>query len=222
MWAEVKYLFLKEVTLEWRQKYAFNGLLLFTVSTIFIIYLSLRVKNQAGLPDHLWNALFWIIILFSAINAIAKSFLQESPGRQLYYYISVHPISLIMAKMFYNSLLMVILAVIAVVVYGTVLGYPVINTLMFASVVALASIGISSVLTMMSAIASKAGNNTVLMAILSLPLLIPILLLSIKAVKNAIDDLTWADTSDELITLAAVDCIGIALGYVLFPFLWKS
>ncbi|MEQ8686338.1 MAG: heme exporter protein CcmB [Imperialibacter sp.] len=222
MWSEVKYLFLKEVTLEWRQKYAFNGLLLFTVSTIFIIYLSLRVKNQAGLPDHLWNALFWIIILFSAINAIAKSFLQESPGRQLYYYISVHPISLIMAKMVYNSLLMVVLAVIAVVVYGTVLGYPVINTLMFASVVALASIGISSVLTMMSAIASKAGNNTVLMAILSLPLLIPILLLSIKAVKNAIDDLTWADTSDELITLAAVDCIGIALGYVLFPFLWKS
>ncbi|WOK06260.1 heme exporter protein CcmB [Imperialibacter roseus] len=222
MWSEVKYLFLKEVTLEWRQKYAFNGLLLFTVSTIFIIYLSLRVKNQAGLPDHLWNALFWIIILFSAINAIAKSFLQESPGRQLYYYISVHPISLIMAKMVYNSLLMVVLAVIAVVVYGTVLGYPVINTLMFASVVALASIGISSVLTMMSAIASKAGNNTVLMAILSLPLLIPILLLSIKAVKNAIDDLTWGDTSDELITLAAVDCIGIALGYVLFPFLWKS
>ncbi|WP_416867756.1 MAG: heme exporter protein CcmB [Imperialibacter sp.] len=222
MWSEVKYLFLKEVSLEWRQKYAFNGLLLFTVSTIFIIYLSLRVKNQAGLPDHLWNALFWIIILFSAINAIAKSFLQESPGRQLYYYISVHPISLIMAKMVYNSLLMVVLAVIAVVVYGTVLGYPVINTLMFASVVALASIGISSVLTMMSAIASKAGNNTVLMAILSLPLLIPILLLSIKAVKNAIDDLTWADTSDELITLAAVDCIGIALGYVLFPFLWKS
>ncbi|CAD5268308.1 MULTISPECIES: heme exporter protein CcmB [unclassified Imperialibacter] len=222
MWAEVKYLFLKEVTLEWRQKYAFNGLLLFTVSTIFIIYLSLRVKNQAGLPDHLWNALFWIIILFSAINAVAKSFLQESPGRQLYYYISVHPISLIMAKMIYNSLLMVVLAVIAVVVYGTVLGYPVINTLMFASVVALASVGISSVLTMMSAIASKAGNNTVLMAILSLPLLIPILLLSIKAVKNAIDDLTWADTSDELITLAAVDCIGIALGYVLFPFLWKS
>ncbi len=222
MWAEVKYLFYKEVTLEWRQKYAFNGLLLFTISTIFIIYLSLSVKNQAGLPDHLWNALFWIIILFSAINAIAKSFLQESPGRQLYYYISVHPISLIVAKMIYNSLLMAVLAIIAVVVYGTVLGYPVTNSLIFASVVALASIGISSVLTMMSAIASKAGNNTVLMAILSMPLLLPILLLSIKAVKNAIDDLTWSDTSDELITLAAVDSVGIALAYILFPFLWKS
>jgi heme exporter protein B len=222
MWSEVKYLFLKEVTLEWRQKYAFNGLLLFTVSTIFIIYLSLLVKNQGGLPDHLWNALFWIIILFSAINAIAKSFLQESAGRQLYYYISVHPVSLIMAKMAYNSLLMVVLAVIAVFVYGTVLGYPVDNSIMFAAVVALASVGISSTLTMMSAIASKAGNNTVLMAILSLPLLIPVLLLSIKAVKNAIDGLTWSDTSDELLTLAAVDCIGIALGYILFPFLWKS
>ena len=222
MWSEVKYLFVKELTLEWRQKYAFNGLLLFTVSTIFITYLSLSVKNQATLPDHLWNALFWIIILFSAINAIAKSFLQESAGRQLYYYITVHPISLILAKMIYNSLLMLVLAALAIVVYGTVLGYPILNSLMFASIVGLSAVGISSVLTMMSAIASKAGNNTVLMAILSLPLLIPILLLSIKGVKNAIDGLTWADTSDELLTLAAVDAIGIALGYILFPFLWKS
>lgn len=222
MWTEVKHLFYKEVRIEWRQKYAFNGLLLFTISTIFVIYLSLRVKNQASLPDHLWNALFWIIMLFSAINAVAKSFLQESTGRQLYYYLAVHPVSLIMAKMLYNSLLMVVLAVIGIAAYGIVLGYPVANTMIFLAVVVLSSIGISSVLTMMSAIASKAGNNTVLMAILSMPLLLPILLLSIKAVKNSIDQLTWADTSDELWTLLAVDCIGIALGYLLFPFLWKN
>lgn len=77
MWLEIKYLFKKEVTLEWRQKYAFNGLLLFTISTIFIIYLSLSVKNQSSLSAPLWNAIFWIVILFSAINAVAKSFLQE-------------------------------------------------------------------------------------------------------------------------------------------------
>ncbi len=222
MWLEIKYLFKKEITLEWRQKYAFNGLLLFTISTIFIIYLSLSVKNQSSLSAPLWNAIFWIVILFSAINAVAKSFLQESAGRQLYYYTLVHPVSLIMAKMIYNSLLMIVLALFATLAYGTVLGYPVTNSLMFFCGVVLASIGVSSVLTMMSAIASKAGNNTVLMAILSMPLLIPILLLSIKTVKNAIDGLTWDDTSDELITLFAVDSVGIALGYILFPFLWKN
>ena len=222
MWPEIKYLFQKEVTLEWRQKYAFNGLLLFTVSTIFIIYLSLSVKNQSSLQAPLWNAIFWVVILFSAINAVAKSFLQESAGRQLYYYTAVHPVSLIIAKMTYNSLLMLVLALIATVAYGTVLGYPVSNTAMFLCALVLASVGISSVLTMMSAIASKAGNNTVLMAILSMPLLIPILLLSIKTVRNAIDGIVWSETYDELITLFAVDAIGVALGYILFPFLWKN
>lgn len=222
MWTEVKYLFQKEIVLEWRHKYAFNGLLLFTASTIFIIYLSLSVKNQASLPDHLWNALFWIIILFSAINAVAKSFLQESAGRQLYYYTTVHPISLIVAKTVYNSLLMVLLSFLAAIVYGVVLGYPLEDSLLFLCIVILASVGISSVLTMMSAIASKAGNNTVLMAILSMPLLLPILLLSIKLTKNATDGLTWGDSADEIGTLLAVDAIGIALGYILFPFLWKN
>lgn len=222
MWPEIKYLFQKEVTLEWRQKYAFNGLLLFTVSTILIIYLSLSVKNQSSLPPPLWNAIFWIVMLFSAINAVAKSFLQESAGRQLYYYTTVHPVSLIIAKMCYNSLLMLVLALFATVAYGTVLGYPIANTAMFLCALVLASVGISSVLTMMSAIASKAGNNTVLMAILSMPLLIPILLLSIKTVKNAIDGIAWSETYDELITLFAVDAIGVALGYILFPFLWKN
>lgn len=222
MWLEIKYLFQKEVTLEWRQKYAFNGLLLFTVSTIFIIYLSLSVKNQSSLPAPLWNAIFWIVILFSAINAVAKSFLQESAGRQLYYYTTVHPVSLIIAKMSYNSLLMLVLALFATVAYSTVLGYPISNTAMFLCGLVLASVGVSSVLTMMSAIASKAGNNTVLMAILSMPLLIPILLLSIKMVKNAIDGIAWSETYDELITLFAVDAIGVALGYILFPFLWKN
>ena len=222
MWPEIKYLFQKEVTLEWRQKYAFNGLLLFTTSTIFIIYLSLSVKNQSSLPAPLWNAIFWIVMLFSAINAVAKSFLQESAGRQLYYYTCVHPVSLIIAKMTYNSLLMLVLALFATIAYGTVLGYPISNTAMFLCALVLASVGISSVLTMMSAIASKAGNNTVLMAILSMPLLIPILLLSIKTVKNAIDGIAWSETYDELITLFAVDAIGVALGYILFPFLWKN
>lgn len=222
MWQEIRYLVQKEVTLEWRQKHAFNGLLLFTVSTIFIIYLSLSVKNQSSLPAPLWNAVFWIVILFSAINAVAKSFLQESHGRQLYYYVTMHPISLIVAKMIYNSVLMMILAIFASVAYGLVLGFPLQNLAVFSLGLVLASAGISSVLTMMSAIASKAGNNTVLMAILSMPLLLPILLMSVKTTKNAVDGLAWSETTDELITLLSVDAVGVALACVLFPFLWKN
>ena len=72
---------LKEWKVEWRNRYALNGLLLYLISTIFICYMSFNVKvNQ--LNPLTWNALFWIIMLFAAVNAIAKSFMHEKPARR--------------------------------------------------------------------------------------------------------------------------------------------
>jgi len=36
-------LFKKEVKLEWRSKYAFNGVLLYVVSTVFVCYISFEI-----------------------------------------------------------------------------------------------------------------------------------------------------------------------------------
>jgi len=70
----------KELLLEFRLKYAFNGVLLFLVSTIFVGYLSFAgAIDKAG-----WNALFWIILLFTAMNVSLKSFVQERGGLLLY------------------------------------------------------------------------------------------------------------------------------------------
>jgi heme exporter protein B len=58
---------------EWRERYALNGILLYVFSSIFTIFLAVKMLN---LPS--WNAIFWVLILFSSINAIAKSFIAES------------------------------------------------------------------------------------------------------------------------------------------------
>ena len=47
----------KEVRLEWKQRYALGGILLYVIATVFIVYLSFR--QVIDLPT--WNALFWII-----------------------------------------------------------------------------------------------------------------------------------------------------------------
>ena len=83
-------IFEKEVKLEWRNKTAFNGILLYLVSTIFICYLSFNLKT-GQMEITTWNALFWIIIVFANINGVAKSFLQEGEGRMLYYYTLCKP-----------------------------------------------------------------------------------------------------------------------------------
>ena len=215
----------KELLTEWRQRYALNGMVLYLVSTIFVCYMSFNLK--AGTIDAItWNALFWIIILFASVNTVAKSFIQESEGRQLYFYSIASPEAIVLSKIIYNVLLSVILASVGLIIYSVVMS----NSLAGQSpdygyyflAVVLGASGFASCLTMVSAIASKARNSTSLMAILSFPVMIPLILVVIKLSKNAMDGLDRASSTDEILTLLAINAITLAVSYILFPYLWRS
>jgi heme exporter protein B len=86
----------------------------------------------------------------------------------------------------------------------------------------LGSTGLASSLTMISSIASKAENSTSLMAILSFPVILPLILMVIKLSKNAMDGLDRSASTDELVVLVAINAIIVAVSYLLFPYLWRS
>ncbi len=211
----------KEFKQEWRNRYALNGLVLYLASTIFICYLSFNVRNEELSPIT-WNALFWIIILFASINAVAKSFIGEKPERQLYYYSIISPQALITARVVYNSLLLVFLALTGVFFYSLILGNPIDDIGLFLINIILAAVGFSSTLTLVSAIASKAGGSQTLMAILSFPIILPMLLMVIKVSKNAIDGLERSVSLDEVLTLLAINVIVGTVSFLLFPYLWRT
>ncbi|MBA2421696.1 MAG: ABC transporter permease, partial [Chitinophagales bacterium] len=112
MWREVRALIIKDIKLEWRQRYSFGGIILYLASTVFLIYISF-----IEMEPNVWVTLFWIILLFTAVSAVAKSFMQESRARTLYYYSIAHPRSVILAKLLYNSAMMVLLAVAGMGIY---------------------------------------------------------------------------------------------------------
>ncbi|WP_239020910.1 heme exporter protein CcmB [Pontibacter arcticus] len=221
LFKEILYLIRKDLVLEWRQKYAFNGMLLYVGSTVFVCYLSFGLRSNV-LTVPVWNAVLWIILLFTSVNAIAKSFMQENRGRLLYFYSIVSPQGVILAKIVYNTLLMLVLALVCFVFYAVVLGNPVQDVPMFLLSILLGAVGFSTSLTMISGIASKASNNGTLMAVLSFPVIIPMLLMLIKMSKNAIDGLDRSTSFDELLTLLAINMIVITVSYILFPYLWRS
>ena len=217
LFSQVKFLIRKEILLEWRSKYALNGILLYVVSTIFVCYLSFRQTDPVT-----WNALFWIIMLFASINAISKSFVQESRGRQLYYYTLASPQAIILSKIIYNTFLMLLLATTALAVYSLVFKNTLGDPLLYFVSVLIGSLSFSTVFTMISAIASRAGNNGTLMAILSFPVIIPLLMLLIKFSKNAMDGLDPSVSLDEIGVLAAINVIVITVSLLLFPYLWRD
>lgn len=204
--------------LEWRSKYALNGILLYVVSTVFVCYLAFRQVSSA----QTWNALFWIIMLFASVNAITKSFIQESRARQLYYYTIASPKAIIISKIIYNIFLMILLSLIALGFYSLVFNNPMGDPMFYLLSVLLGSISFASIFTMISGIASKASNGGGLMAILSFPLVIPLLVVLIKFSKNAMDGLDRSVSYDEIGVILAINVIVVTTSLLLFPYLWRD
>jgi heme exporter protein B len=210
-------LFKKELLLEIRQQYSFYGILLYVISTIFVLYLAM------GQPEYqVWNGLFWMIQLFACVNAVAKSFLSESRGRMLYFYSIVGARNFILAKLFFNVLLMTVLTLVSWVLFLVWLGNPVQNEWKFLGISLLGSISLSLVFTFLSAIAARAQQNAALMAIMGFPLVITQLLLLMRIAAIAFSDVIQAGLTNALLLVVAFDVLIIALAIILFPFLWKD
>lgn len=214
---QINDLIAKEIKLELRNKYALGGILLYVISTVFVSYLCFK---QIVTPAT-WNALFWIILLFASLNAVAKSFATETKGKLLYIYSLVSPQAVILSKIIYNSLLLLVLSGLCLAVYCLFIGSKIQDMPLFLLTLALGSFGFSSLLTMVSAIASKTGNNFTLMAILSFPIILPLLMVLIKLSKNALDGLEKWDVH-YLLILLCINVIIIALSYLLFRYLWRD
>ncbi|RYD73157.1 MAG: cytochrome C biogenesis protein [Sphingobacteriales bacterium] len=209
----------KDILLELRQQHTFYGILLYVAATIFVLYLSMPDSPEATI----WNSLFWVIQLFVCVNTVAKSFLQESRGRMLYFYSIVSPVEFIIAKLIFNTILMMLMSGISLLLFFTFLSNPVNDTLKFIGIVLLGGSSISLVFTLMSAIAAKAQQNAALIAILGFPVILPILLLLMRLSKAAFAEVFKEGAVLQLAGLiAGLDVLVIALAVILFPFLWKE
>lgn len=207
----------KEFLLEFRQRYAISGIVLYVFSMVFVVYISsIKVQPQV------WNVLFWLIVLFASINAVVKSFVQESGARQLYYYQLADPAALLLAKIIYNTLLLLALSGLAFGAYSVVAGNPVKDAGLFGLVLLLGSFGFSIAFTFIASISAKANNSATLMAILSFPVVLPILLTLVRLSQIALRLIQDTSYKRDIINLLAIDAILITLTFVLFPFIWKD
>jgi heme exporter protein B len=204
----------KDLLLEIRQQYTFYGVLLYVASTIFVVYLTM------GQPEEtVWNALFWVIQLFVCVNAVAKSFLQDSKGRMLYYYSIAGARDFILSKLVFNAVLMMVMSLLSLFIFTLLLGNPLYNLLQF---IVLGGIGLSLIFTFLAAIAAKAQQQAALMAIMGFPIVIPQLLMLGKIAKAAFSPVLQAGLWQMVLLLIGLDILVVLLAIILFPFLWKD
>jgi heme exporter protein B len=210
-------LFKKDILLEIRQQYSFYGVLLYVASTIFVLYLAI------GQPEEtVWKALFWMMQLFICINAVAKSFLQESRGRLLYFYSIAGATHFILAKLLFNAVLMLVMNLLTFLLFQLLLGSPLQSPFLFVAISCFGGVSLSLVFTFLAAIAARAQQSAALMAIMGFPLIIPQLLLLIRLSNIAFSSVLQSGLTFIILLLAAFDVMIVVLAIILFPFLWKD
>ncbi len=213
---QAKILFLKEIKTEWRNRYAINGILVQLVSAVFIANLCFQ-----SLKPMTWNALFWVIVLFSSVNAIARSFIQERDGRLLYFHSLVNPLAVLYSKMLFNTLLSITITLLALLLFSLFLDKPTWDLWRYSALIVLFSIGLGVLFTSISAIASKTKAGGIIMPLLSFPLIIPMIVVAVAGgVMVVVGDHTNFLQNASILLL--IDVMIIVLASVMFKFLWQN
>jgi heme exporter protein B len=210
-------LFKKDLLLESRQQYTLYGILLYVASTIFVLYLSMGEPEENS-----WNGLFWIVLLFVCVNAVAKSFLQESRGRMLYFYSIAGARDFVLSKLLFNLFLMVCMSLLSLLLFTLLLGNPLEHLGLFMLITCLGGGSISLVFTFLAAIAARAQQSTALMAVMGFPIIIPQILLLMKISAVAFSSVVQAGLWQMIALLIGLDIMVVVLAVILFPFLWKD
>lgn len=215
--SEIWNLIKKDLLLEWRQKHTFFGVLLYVGCTVFVIYM---MANQ---PEaKVWNALFWIALLFITVNTVSKSFLQESIDRSRYYFTLVSPAKYIIAKLIYSILLMLVIALVTLGIFKLLLGNVLLQPGFFVLVLCLGASSLSTLFTFLSAIAAQAKQSSAMIAIMGFPIAIVMLMILGRLANAAVAHVLQEGISQMLLAMAGMNILIFGMALILFPFLWKE
>lgn len=217
---QLVHLLKKDLKVEFRQKVLSLTILLFVVSASFGAYQVFFVA-KAKVNPLVWNAIFWLIILFSSFQVVGRSFVRELEQQFWYYFFLLPAGVLIGSKLIYHYLFLNVAALFTWFFLALFFKNPIQDNGLFMLNLQLASLGLSAGLTLISAISARAGSNAALLPVLGFPMVLPTLLLAIRVSVVAIDGLGWEVAERNILTLLGVDVILIALSFLLFPYLWR-
>ncbi len=210
----------KDLRLELRNRYALNAILMFAVTTLAVVSFSL---GQSGLSPKLQAALFWIVVFFSAMSGLAQVFIrEEESGTALALRLLADPDPVFMGKLLFNFSLLALMTMIVTPLFFIFTDAPAEHALTFIPVLALGVIGLSGATTIVAAIISRASVKGALFAVLSFPILMPLLMALVGATETVFDGGGLMAVSSELQFLTAYSVVMITASIMLFKFVWQD
>jgi len=139
----------------------------------------------------------------------------------MYYFQLYSPLELAISKMIYNSILLFIIGVLLFILLSAVSINPIQNTSLFLTGLMMGCVGVGATLSFISLIANKGEQTHILISILSMPILIPLILMLTKITAISMGILDDTSIGQDFLLIGAIDLFSIGLCIILFPYLWR-
>ena len=133
--------FKKDITCEFRTRYAINVILLFAVTTLVAVNFSVGVSR---ISPSIQAALLWIIIYFSALSGLSRAFVREEEGKTaIALKLSAAPGAVFGGKLLFNLILLFMLELVTVPLFVGMMNLQVKGWPLFLVVLASGSVGLA-------------------------------------------------------------------------------
>jgi heme exporter protein B len=215
--------FRKDVRAELRTRYALNALALFAVSTVVAISLGVGPLTRSPDLPLIHAALLWIAILFAAFTGLARAFVQEEEARTAAALrLAAPPTAVYLGKLLFNLLLLLLLDALTAVLFVILLRVQIGNMGLFVALLLAGSLGLVAATTLIAAIIARASVKGALFAVLSFPLLAPLLVVAIKGTALALEGAGWDRGAAPLQVLLAYAVAMFVASLFLFGSVWEA
>ncbi len=206
----------KDALLQWRNRARALAVLVFGITTLLLF--SFAVGPRADLLRPFAPSFLWLALLLCSTLALAESFHDEMEERALegLLLLPVSPRALYYSKALANTAQLAVLGCallpVAVVLYDA----PIRRLPLLALVILLGSAGLSAPGTLYAAMTAQARSRQTLLPLLLFPLVVPVLLSSVRATSLLLEGDPMVQAPAWLALLVCFDAIHWSLGGLLF------
>ena len=208
----------KDIAAELRTREMISSMAVFSLLVILIFNFAfdLRADNQRTLAP----GVLWVAIAFAGMLGLSRSFIMEKDRGSMEGLLlaPVDRSAIYLGKMLGNVLFITVVEVVILPIFIVLFNLSAEDLPLLAGVMLLGTVGFAGVGTLFSAMAIHTRAREVLLPILLFPVVIPVMLASVKLTAAILDRVAFDEVQNWFSLLVAFDVIFMALSVILFDF----
>lgn len=207
----------KELAVEWRTREAISAMLVFGLLVLVIFNFAFDLQGVD--MKVLGPGVLWVAFCFSGILGLGRSFARERDKGSIDGML-LAPIdrgAIYLGKAIANFLFIVVMEAVTLPLFVILFNVP-IEWFPLVGYLLLGTVGFSAVGTLLSAIAASTRMREVMLPVLLFPVLVPLLVASVKITQGAIQGMQFSDYQGWFNLLVAYDLIFLTVAYLVFEF----